>query len=82
MIHVCDSRLHHHHRAVGIVAVLTDVLSSSSGALDNLVNHMYPQGVKLLQEIIPPGTQPVEHISTLVHCSDQEVDLMEPMDTQ
>ena len=43
---------------------------------------MYPQGVKLLWEIIPPRTQPVEHISTLVQNSDQEVDLVEPMDVQ
>ena len=82
LICVCMSRLHHHHGDMGIVAVLTDLLSYSSGALDNLVNHMYPQGAKLLQEIIPPGTQPVEHISTLVQTSDREVDLVEPMDAQ
>ena len=82
LIRVCVSRLHHHHGAAGIIAVLTDVLSYSSRALDNLVDHMYPQGVKPLQEIIRPGTQPMEHISTLVHNSDQEVDLVEPTDTQ
>ena len=82
LIHVCISRLHHHHGDTGIIAVLTDVLSYSSRALDNLVDHMYPQGVKSLQEIVPPGTQPVEHISTLVQNSDREVDLVEPTDTQ
>ncbi len=68
--------------ATGIVTVLTDVLSYSSGTLDNLVDHMYPQGAKLLWEIVPPGTQPVEHISTLVHDSDREVDMVEPADAQ
>ena len=82
LIQVCISRLHHCHRDAGIITVLTDVLSYSSGALDNLVDHMYPQGVKPLWEIVPPGTQPVEHISTLVQNSDQEVDLVEPTDTQ
>ena len=82
LIHVCVSRLHHCYGAAGIVAVLTDVLSYSSRALDNLVNHMYPQGMKPLWEIVPPGTQPVEHISTLVHNSDWEVDLVEPTDAQ
>ena len=82
MICVCISRLHHCHGAAGIIAVLTDVLSYSSRALDNLVDHMYPQGAKPLWEIVPPGTQHVEHISTLVHNSDQEVDLVEPMDAQ
>ena len=38
--------------------------------------------MKLLWEIIPPGTQPMEHISTLVHNSDWEVDLVEPSDAQ
>ncbi len=82
LIRVCVSRLHHHHGAAGIIAVLTDVLSYSSRALDNLVDHMYPQGVKPLWEIIPQGTQPVEHISTLVHNSNREVDLVEPMHAQ
>ncbi len=82
LICVCISRLHHHHRDAGIIAVLTDVLSYSSGALDNLVDHMYPQGMKPLQEIVPPGTQPMEHISTLVHNSNREVDLVEPTDAQ
>ncbi len=82
LICVCISRLHHCHRDAGIITVLTDVLSYSSGALDNLVDHMYPQGVKPLWEIVPPGTQPVEHISTLVQNSNREVDLVEPTDVQ
>ena len=82
LICVCVSRLHHHHRAAGIIAVLTDVLSYSSSTLDNLVDHMYPQGAKPLWEIVPPGTQLVEHISTLVHNSDREVDMVEPADAQ
>ncbi len=82
LIHVCISWLHHCHGDAGIVAVLMDLLSYSSGALDNLVDHMYPQGAKPLWEIIPLGTLPMEHISTLVQNSDKLVDLVEPMDTQ
>ncbi len=82
LICVCIFRLHHHYRDAGIIAVLTDVLSYSSRALDNLVDYMYPQGAKPLWEIFPPGTQPVEYISTLVQNSDREVDLVEPTDAQ
>ncbi len=82
LICICISQLHHCHGDAGLIAVLTDLLSYSSGALDNLVDHMYPQGAKLHQEIVPSRTQPVEHISTLVHTSDREVDLIKPTDAQ
>ncbi len=58
--------------------LFSDMLTYSSGVLDNLVDHMYPQGAKPLREIVPPGTAPVEYISTLVNISDWEVDLVEP----
>ncbi len=82
LIHVCMLHLHTQHGNAGLSAVLNNILSYSSGTLDNLVHHMYPQGTKPLQEIVPLGTTPVEHISTLVNLSNQETDIPEPSDTQ
>ncbi len=82
LISICISQLYAWHGDAGLAAVLTDVLTYSSGALDNLVDHMYPQGAKPLQEIVPPETALVEHISMLVNISDREIDLVKPCDAQ
>ncbi len=84
LIKVCVLHLHAQHSNAGLSAVLSDILTYSSSALDNLIDHMYLQGAKwkLLWEIAPLGTTPVEHISTLVHISNQETDVPEPHDAE